>query len=87
MTSSSERCSVCRAPLSAVHITYTQEVAGRVFIIREVPADVCPQCGEQYLAPDTVDGIQALVEYGGIDKVLEITHVPVYRFAPAPLRR
>ena len=73
-------CSVCGARVRAESITYTQEVGGQVFIVREVPAVVCPQCGEQYLAPDTVDAIQELVEHGGLDKVFEITHVPVYRF-------
>ncbi len=44
-------CSVCGARVRAESITYTQEVGGQVFIVKEVPAVVCPQCGEQYLAP------------------------------------
>ena len=77
------RCSVCGAQLRAMAITYTQELGGAVYIVSNVPADVCQQCGEQYLAPDTVDVIQDLVQHGGLGAVAEIRHVPVYRFPRA----
>lgn len=77
------RCSVCRGNVRPESITYTQEMEGLVYIIRDVPADVCSQCGERYLTPDTVDAIQELIEHGGLDKVSEIKHVPVYRFQRA----
>ena len=74
------RCSVCGAKVRAKAVTYTQEIGGLVYIVGDVPANVCAQCGERYLAPDTVDVIQELIEHGGLDKVAEIRHVPVYRF-------
>ena len=77
------RCSVCGAALRTERITYTQDVGGLVYIIRDVPADVCGQCGERYLTPATVDTIQELVEHGGLDRVAEIKHVPVYQFERA----
>ncbi|MSQ28418.1 MAG: DUF4258 domain-containing protein [Dehalococcoidia bacterium] len=77
---SADRCSVCGARLKAQHISYTQELDGQVFIVREAPADVYPKCGEQYLAPGAVDAIQELIEHGGLGRAAEITHVPVYRF-------
>ena len=74
------RCSVCGAKVRPETVTYTQEINGLVYIIGDVPADVYLQCGERYLAPDTVEAIQELIERGGLNRVAEIRHVPVYRF-------
>ncbi|MBI2862797.1 MAG: type II toxin-antitoxin system MqsA family antitoxin [Chloroflexi bacterium] len=78
----SARCAVCGAKVVPRTVTYTQEIGGLVYIISDVPADVCSQCGERYLIPDTVEVIQELIERGGLDKVAEIKHVPVYRLPP-----
>jgi YgiT-type zinc finger domain-containing protein len=75
-------CSVCGANLRRETITYTQTLGGKLSIVEDVPASVCPQCGEQYLDPDTVDAIQALVERG---PVRETRHVPVYHLPRAPV--
>ncbi len=61
-------------------ITFTQTIGDSVYIVTDVPAEVCVQCGEQYLSPDTVDAIQALIESG---EVGETRPVPVYRLAAA----
>ena len=73
-------CSVCGAHLRRQKITYTQTIGDKVYIVTDVEAEVCPQCGEQYLSPATVDKIQALIESG---QVTETRQVPVYRL-PQP---
>ena len=73
-------CSVCGGTLTSKTITYTQTVDDQVFIVADVEAEVCGQCGEQYLSPDTVDRIQELMEHG---RAVETRHVPVYRL-PRP---
>ena len=70
-------CSVCGAKLKKEKITYTQEINGKVYIVEDVPALVCSECGEQYLEPDTVDIIQEAIEKGKAPKTIK---VPVYYF-------
>lgn len=79
----SNRCSVCGAQVKHQKITYTQEMGRKVYVVSDVPAQVCSQCGEQYLTPDTVDAIQDVVEQGEKGKTSPIRHAPVYHF-PQP---
>lgn len=71
-------CSICGANLNHKKITYHQEIAGKIYLVEDVPALVCSVCGEIYLAPDTVDTIQKLIEDG---KVTQIKKVPVYHYS------
>lgn len=74
------KCSVCKAALKEKKITYTQELGGKVYVVSDVPALVCPQCGEQYLAPDTVDEIQRVIEQGEKGKRKPVKQIPVFHF-------
>ena len=47
MTKEYEACSVCGAQAREQKITYTQEFEGKVYMVTDVPAEVCGQCGEQ----------------------------------------
>lgn len=71
-------CTICGGQLQKREITYTQAIGKRIFIVSDVPALVCSQCGEEYLKPDTVDAIQKVIETGK-NKSTTI-QVPVYRF-------
>lgn len=75
------KCSVCKAKLKEKKITYTQELGGKVYVVSDVPALVCPQCGEQYLSPDTVDRIQEVIAKGEQKKLKPIQQIPVFHFA------
>lgn len=77
MNNAFDPCSVCGAAVQHKTITYTQELEGRVYLVRGVPAEVCSQCGEVYLSPDTVDALQATIETGTAPEILE---VPVFHF-------
>lgn len=75
-----KKCSVCKAKLEGKKITYTQELEGKVYVVSDVPALVCTQCGEQYLSPDTVDEIQNVIEKGEQKKLKPIQQIPVFNF-------
>ena len=77
------KCSVCRGKLTRQKITYTQELRGKVYVVSDVPALVCPQCGEQYLSADTVDEIQKVIEQGEKGKRKPIKQIPVFNFPQA----
>jgi YgiT-type zinc finger domain-containing protein len=60
-------------------VTYTLEYGGKFYLIEHVPARVCPETGEQYFAPETVERIQALIKGKKVpEKVIE---TPVYEYA------
>jgi YgiT-type zinc finger domain-containing protein len=59
-------------------VTYTLEVAGKFFIIENVPARVCLETGEQYFSPETVEVLQTTIwEKKKPKKVIE---TPVFEF-------
>ena len=80
MTPEELMCSVCGAALRLQQINYLQTRGDAVYLVAEVPAQTCAQCGEQYLSPETVDAIQEAIEHG---RPQEMRAVPVYHLAPA----
>jgi hypothetical protein len=47
------------------------------FLITDVPAQVCTQCGEQYISPAVVDSLQSTIHSGKAKKTITL---PVYSF-------
>jgi YgiT-type zinc finger domain-containing protein len=80
MTKEQDRCSSCGAEVQKKTITYTQTIGDRVYLVTDVPAEVCAQCGEQYLSPETVDILQDMVEKR---QASETRQVPVFHFPAA----
>jgi len=78
-------CSVCGAQTQERKITYTQDLEGQIYLVTDVPAQVCPQCGEQYLSPDTVDVLQEVIERGAASaqEPEKTIQVPVFAFPRA----
>lgn len=60
-------------------VTYTLEMDGKFFIIRNVPVRVCEETGEQFFSPATVERLQNTV--WGKEKPKKIIETPVYEFA------
>jgi len=74
-------CSICGAQTRETTIRYTQEFNGSLFVVTDVPALVCSQCGEEYLSPATVDSLQELVTAGkSRGNASETIEVPVFHF-------
>lgn len=78
-----KKCSVCKSTLKQKKITYTQELEGKAYVVSDVPALVCSQCGEQYFSPDTVDRIQQVIEQGEKGKTKPFKQIPVFHFPMA----
>jgi hypothetical protein len=61
---------------------YVQEIDGRLTAVTDVPVQACPQCGEQYFSPETVDKLQQLLSEGpGNAPAPQTIRVPVYPFS------
>jgi YgiT-type zinc finger domain-containing protein len=73
---------VCGARVRAGTTTYTQETDGRLAVVTDVPVQACPQCGEQYFAPEIVDRLQQLLTSGADNgQAPKTIEVPVYPFS------
>jgi YgiT-type zinc finger domain-containing protein len=55
------RCNFCKGETEERLIRYVQDFQGRVVIIENVPAEVCTQCGEQFIRPDVAEKLQKIV--------------------------
>ena len=57
-------CYFCKGPLRVRRIEHVHEWGGERFLIRNVRAEVCGQCGEVFLAPGTLREIYRVVAKG-----------------------
>ena len=61
------------------HVTYTIEVNGKFFLVKNVPARVDEETGEQFFSPVTVERLQQIIlMQKEPDRFAE---VPVYKYA------
>jgi YgiT-type zinc finger domain-containing protein len=60
-------------------VTYTLQLNGQVFVIKNVPARVNEETGEQFFAPSTVEHLQQIILTG--QEPDYFTEVPVYTYA------
>ena len=72
------KCSVCHGETVSKNITYTQWYKGKLVVIENVPAEVCPICGEEYFSSEVAGRIQEAIRSHGASKTIE---VPVYQLA------
>lgn len=56
------RCFHCQAELHRGTATFTDSRKGYVLVLQDVPAWVCPQCGEPLFEEAAVAGIQAVLQ-------------------------
>jgi YgiT-type zinc finger domain-containing protein len=57
-------CYYCKGPLRRRRIEHVHEWSGERYLIKNVQAEVCGQCGEAFLAPATLKEIDRLVSVG-----------------------
>lgn len=57
-------CRICKGQLAEQLVTRVQEYNGHWYIIENLPALVCRQCGETYFTPQTHDRVIDLITRG-----------------------
>jgi HTH-type transcriptional regulator / antitoxin MqsA len=62
------QCLVCKGQLEERRVTRVQEYEGHWYIIENLPALVCRQCGETYYTPAAHDRVIDLIT-GGAEPV------------------
>ena len=60
-------------------VTYTISHQGKFYIIKNVPARVCRETGEEYFSPDTVEHIQGFIKENR--RSVRMIETPVYEYA------
>ena len=55
-------CFVCKGNLENKKVNYVVDLENTIIIIKEVPARVCNQCGEQYFDDETAENIEKIVK-------------------------
>lgn len=56
------KCGICKAETEEQDVTYTEDVAQGVIIIRHVPAHVCTECGNKWYDGNVVSQLEKLVD-------------------------
>lgn len=51
------RCSFCGSKVEKKKVTFTCEHKGKFLLVKNVPAEVCVQCGEKTYSPEVTDGL------------------------------
>ena len=74
-----KKCPFCGGELEERVVTHPQSYQGKVYILENVPAEVCSQCGEVLLRPEVLEKMQQLVWSGVAPR--RTTQVPVYDLA------
>ena len=59
-------------------VTYTLEMDGKLIIIKNVPARVNLETGEQFFSPETVDRLQQIVWEG--QQPIQTVTLPVHEY-------
>ena len=72
------KCYFCKGTVNAERVTHVHRWAGRFIILEDVPAEVCQQCGEVYLAPEALKAMDRLAREVEKEKPKKQLLVPVY---------
>ena len=70
-------CPFCKAPVEERLVEHVHRWGGELRILRNVPADVCVQCGEIFFGPEALKAMDAIVADNALDPDGRIA-VPVY---------
>ena len=61
-TSSTSRCAMCGGTKQPGRTTYTVDLGSGVVVVRNVPAMVCAQCGEEWIDSETAQQLEQMTE-------------------------
>jgi YgiT-type zinc finger domain-containing protein len=72
-------CYFCGGELEEQQTTFLYEEDGRLWVVRNVPAFVCKQCGEKEFSQQTTRSVLSFLKQP--PRPSEILHVPAYDMA------
>jgi len=69
------KCEFCSGETVSRKVRKQHWLKGRLYIVENVEAQVCPECGERYFHARTLDNIDAIIQ--GAHEVKEVLSVEV----------
>ena len=58
-----ERCPLCGGDKKEGHTTYSVDLGFGVVVVRDVPAKICSQCGEEWIGYQVTRRLEEIVNY------------------------
>jgi YgiT-type zinc finger domain-containing protein len=55
-------CPMCGGKRGSGKTTYSVDLGTGVVVVRNVPAEICMQCGEEWIGPDVANALEQIVE-------------------------
>jgi YgiT-type zinc finger domain-containing protein len=55
-------CPLCGGKKSAGYTTFTADITGSVVVVRNVKAEICSQCGEEWIDNKTAEHLEKIVQ-------------------------
>jgi YgiT-type zinc finger domain-containing protein len=66
-------CDSCRGDTVSRKVTMDHWLKGRLYLVENVPAEVCRECGERYYHATTLNAIDSLLKKKHrVKKILEV---------------
>ena len=56
------KCFMCKGDTERKLVNYLIDIDKKIIIIKEVPANVCKQCGERYFDDDVMQNLEKIIE-------------------------
>jgi YgiT-type zinc finger domain-containing protein len=67
------KCEFCDGTTMPKKVTKSHWRKGRLYIVEDVDAEVCTDCGERYFHAGVLDGIDVIIDgKHGVKKILEV---------------
>ena len=73
-------CEICNTPMQEKHIKQDFWIRGKLIVVEDVPAGVCPRCGEKVVKADVGRWLAKLIENSEIIAKAPKISVPAIRF-------
>ena len=77
-----KQCPDCGGNLLPKLITYDERWRGKLDSFENIPAEVCSQCGEEYLTPEAINAIESVERQEREPEKYE--QVPVFSLSGTP---
>ena len=66
--SNTRLCPLCGGDKKKGFTTYTVELDSSLLVVRDVPAEVCSQCGEEWISSSVAEKLEKITSYVRVKK-------------------
>ena len=74
-----KRCYFCKGEIVKKKVKHVHTWGNKMILFKQIPAEVCKQCGETYFAPDVIEIMDKVM--AGEYEIKESINIPVVPFS------